>query len=636
MHKDGLLVQHLLDRKLIDRRTYESIVNPATVPPIPGSQGRHSHPHHSHRRLPQVEEEVAAESSSRRPRFEHWRDRRGEQGREHHRRHRSDLAPRQRYPSEQVSATTFDHCEDAVLGSREPPNSIYSSSKVSRNTSPEGSSVSSRNTASRHSEDRSVRHASDETVLNTVADELHQNDTGLAREASDASPGRSERPRSQDYSDDGPSSCPTETSTPESDSFWLAESSEDEAKTLEEDHLFIQFRGLAVDRVFDAFHSWKGDHSEEDLPCDGVGESDPASKQDKGKGKASASSKRTLGDRSESSKAITGSSGPSSNRVGCSKRRRTSDRQLTFACPYTKKDPMSYRDCYKYKLSRIRDVKQHLARCHRNPLYCPRCMGTFETEEERDEHIREFSCPSRPSIRMDGITESQKSQLAKKSAPNASPEAQWFAVFDIVFPGHEPRPLSPYVDSELLQDITHYQDFLTSHGPRIISDLLAQRGVVTWNLPNEERDLAAFQQTIFEEGLGIIFEQWLARRSSSSQDSNVPSGSGSSSQNTPPSSSHSGERIGPNAVHDSRAVPPVTVGSPPDGGPSDALTEREDIPANPADHFSFGEGSHGTFGFEHGDVEFPAASTCDVDEMMRLFMDDAQLEASSDFPPDLS
>jgi hypothetical protein len=64
MQTDGHVVQYLLDHNLIDRRTYDSILNPTSVPPIPGQDH-----HRSHRsRLPQVEENVAGESSSSRSR----------------------------------------------------------------------------------------------------------------------------------------------------------------------------------------------------------------------------------------------------------------------------------------------------------------------------------------------------------------------------------------------------------------------------------------------------------------------------------------------------------------------------------------------------------------------------------------
>lgn len=502
------------------------------------------------------------------------------------------------------------------------------------NASLKSFAASSKNTASRNSANKSpgsqtIGHIDDETTASALASAIArakaQKDTALAIGGRSSSAMGIEPPESQEHSDDAHSTCLTDASTPESGSFWLAEYSEDEDRKLEDDHPFSQFKELAVFRVLVAFHTWKGNPSKEDIPCDGAGESNPASTRDKGKGKSSATGKRTWADQSEANENIDDGSGPSSNRVDCSKRRRTSHRQLTFACPYTKKDPMLYRDCYRYKLSRIRDVKQHLARCHRKPLYCPRCMGTFGTEVERDDHIREFSCPSRRSITLDGITEYQKSQLAKKSAPNASPEAQWFAVFEIVFPGHKPKPASPYVDSELLQDITLYQDFLTSNGPRILSGILDERGAVTWNLPDGERDLAAFQQTVFEEGLRTVFDQWFARRSSNSPDLTMSSSSGSNSRDTPPSSSASRERVGSTSGHGSGNVPHEGMGTLPSGRPVDTLPDSEDIVGSSIGPGSFDEGLDATFRLEYGDFDFPAE--LNIDELVGLFGDDAQVSS---------
>lgn len=489
--------------------------------------------------------------------------------------------------------------------------------------------AASRNTASRHSankrpETRSIGHAGDETAASTISSVLAQKDAALAIGGSSSSAVGIEPPEPQDYLDDAHSTCLTDASTPESGSFWLAEYSEDEDRKLDDDHPFSQFKELAVFRVLVAFHSWKGNPSKDDTPCDGAGESNPASTRDKGKGKSSATGKRTWADQSENIEKIDDGSEPSSNRIDCSKRRRTSHRQLTFACPYTKKNPMLYRDCYRYKLSRIRDVKQHLARCHRKPLYCPRCMGTFGTEVERDDHIREFSCPSRRPITLDGITEYQKSQLAKKSAPNASPEAQWFAVFEIVFPGHTPKPASPYVDSELLQDITLYQDFLTSHGPRILSGILDERGAVTWNLPDGERDLAAFQQTVFEEGLRTVFDQWFARRSSNSQDLTMSSSSRSNSHDTPPSSSTSWERVGSTSGHGSGIVAHEGMGTLPSGRPVDTLHGDEDFAGSSAGQGSFGEGLDETFWIESGDLDVDLPAGLTYNELVRLLEDDVQ------------
>lgn len=369
----------------------------------------------------------------------------------------------------------------------------------------------------------------------------------------------------------------TETSTPDSSSFWLAECSDDEIEILGEEHPFMQFKTVAVTEVIERFTLSTQYLVEQDVPCQSTGQPSLQYSQDKGKEQGSAKRKRSCPDHSGTSQGNTDGSEPSSSQTTSSKRRRIVDQKSTFACPYAKKDPMSYKDCYRYTLSRIRDVKQHLARCHRNPPYCPRCRGIFQTEDERDEHIRDVPCPLRPSIKFEGITESQRRQLAKKSASNTSLEAQWFTVFDILFPGHDPRPQSPYIDNELLQDITLYQDFLTSNGPRILSDVLTRRGAITWNLPNEERDLTAFQQTVFEEGLRQIFEQWVARRIRSNEPEvpNIVSSSGIASNLTPPSSSTSVERAGSNANQAPGVPSPGSTSAVPGRGPTITLAGSE-------------------------------------------------------------
>lgn len=625
MVKDGHLVKHLIDQGIIDRSTYESILNPTTVPRIPRYRHKSKRGGQKNRYVPQVDEGFIAGSSSRhnhRQRDSRWEHNLGQESK----RGRQNRNGR----SELCSAPGIISIDTAVR--RTLVQDLYPSSNM-LSTPLEGLRIPNRSTASRDPatnsrtfDDQSIEHASEGNLTSTDANELLNQVTGLERDGSSRSSVRNEPPGSQDDSDDGQSTCPTDASTSESGSFWLAEYSEDENRKLDEDHPFNHFKELAVFKVLMAFHSGKRNLSKEDVPCDGAGESNPTSTQSKGKSKATATGKRTWANKSENNENIDDGSAQSSNRVDCSKRRRTSHRQVTFACPYTKKDPMLYRDCYRYKLSRIRDVKQHLARCHRKPLYCPRCMGTFGTEVERDDHIREFSCPSRRLVTLDGITEYQKSQLAKKSAPNASPEAQWFAVFEIVFPGHRPKPASPYVDSELLQDITLYQDFLTSHGPRILSGILTERGGVTWNLPDGERDLAAFQQTVFEEGFRTVFDQWFARRSRNSQDLTMSSSSESNSHDTPPSSSTSRERVGSTSGHGSGTVTHEGMGALPSGRPVYTLPDSEDISGGSNGQGSFDEGLDVSSRLEYaGDFELPAELS--IDELVALMGDDGQVSS---------
>ncbi|KAI0380496.1 hypothetical protein F5Y04DRAFT_99570 [Hypomontagnella monticulosa] len=188
-------------------------------------------------------------------------------------------------------------------------------------------------------------------------------------------------------------------------------------------------------------------------------------------------------------------------------KRRAQDRRLWLACPYAKKDPVRYRDCYRYFLARVRDVKQHLARCHRKPIYCPICNDTFEDEDEKDIHIRKRNCTPRPSIVIEGISEKQKRELSNRVSSKMPEEQQWFAVFDTLFSPH-PRPRTPYRDRELSDDLCVFQDFMAVRGPALLADFLEAKGVMTSNLSQEERDLATFKKEVLGEGLQLIIDQW--------------------------------------------------------------------------------------------------------------------------------
>lgn len=117
-----------------------------------------------------------------------------------------------------------------------------------------------------------------------------------------------------------------------------------------------------------------------------------------------------------------------------------------FACPFFKKDPVKYSDCHRYRLLRIRDVKQHLRRCHCRLIYCPVCDETFQKEEDRDTHTRQRTCQEVP-FRIDGMTKLQQEKLAEKIWIKTSEDTQWFKMFTTVFPDEQP-PSSPYIEPD--------------------------------------------------------------------------------------------------------------------------------------------------------------------------------------------
>ncbi|KAL1852901.1 hypothetical protein Daus18300_011983 [Diaporthe australafricana] len=112
---------------------------------------------------------------------------------------------------------------------------------------------------------------------------------------------------------------------------------------------------------------------------------------------------------------------------------------MVFACPFQKFNPHKYHKCLKYTLSRIKDVKQHIYRQHRQPeYYCARCYETFATTENRDDHARGPQCAKREMPHFEGISEEQKRELQKSSSRKQSLREQWFEIWDVVFPGCPP------------------------------------------------------------------------------------------------------------------------------------------------------------------------------------------------------
>lgn len=190
------------------------------------------------------------------------------------------------------------------------------------------------------------------------------------------------------------------------------------------------------------------------------------------------------------------------------------DQARPLACPFFKKDPVVHQPCYKYRLMRIRDVKQHVGRKHSLPIYCPICFETFYGEEQRDAHVRVANeCSSRQAPRPQGVTEDQKRRLGRRAPSTQTVEEQWYGIFDILFDKTQvARPTSPYLDTHqaLLSGALKYQEFVEGPGVEILRNVLTDSGAITWNLPDDERDLQSFQQNILERGLRMMFEQWAA------------------------------------------------------------------------------------------------------------------------------
>ncbi|KAI0811341.1 hypothetical protein GGR55DRAFT_96355 [Xylaria sp. FL0064] len=120
-------------------------------------------------------------------------------------------------------------------------------------------------------------------------------------------------------------------------------------------------------------------------------------------------------------KAISTTHSPSGHRKNSSPRSQRKrpkaqpiDKDRTLACPFYTNNPAQYFKCARYKLSRIKDVKQHLTRIHKEPIHCSRCYTIFDNESTRDDHVRgPDSCEVQPKIDFGYITRSQTDMLQK-------------------------------------------------------------------------------------------------------------------------------------------------------------------------------------------------------------------------------
>jgi hypothetical protein len=142
-----------------------------------------------------------------------------------------------------------------------------------------------------------------------------------------------------------------------------------------------------------------------------------------------------------------------------------------FACPFVKRFPGRYFKCYGHMLKDVPRVKYHLSRVHLLPIYCPMCSMTFDKEDLRDEHIRIAQCPRKPPIQWEGITSFQRQQLKKRSLSINTPEANWYEVFQILFPEKQ-LPRSPYIDLSLSGELGMLREHMCAQGPGIWSSIL--------------------------------------------------------------------------------------------------------------------------------------------------------------------
>ncbi|KAK3937044.1 hypothetical protein QBC46DRAFT_417350 [Diplogelasinospora grovesii] len=135
----------------------------------------------------------------------------------------------------------------------------------------------------------------------------------------------------------------------------------------------------------------------------------------------------------------------------------------SLACPFDKRNPKQPKKCAKYVLSTISHVKQHLRRVHHRagPLCAASCAVASESDINRGVHLR-HSAECQPEM-FDGVlTNAQMEDLNTNAKRKEGDRNQWFALWDLLFPG-EPQPDSHYHEDDEEGDVSvSCADLITS------------------------------------------------------------------------------------------------------------------------------------------------------------------------------
>jgi hypothetical protein len=186
--------------------------------------------------------------------------------------------------------------------------------------------------------------------------------------------------------------------------------------------------------------------------------------------------------------------------------------QKSLACPYLKLDPIKYRKCCAYKLTKIKNVKQHLYRRHAPPHYCQRCFSTFKDDASRKTHVN--SCQSEGTTVLDGISYYQRELLRQKSKAGLSDADKWFAIWKLLFPGRRP-PISAYLNTDLSLEMRGLQEYCLQRGPALLREQLqSNQWWLSQELDAEQQQVA--QERLLGQGIISMFESWHRSRVSTS------------------------------------------------------------------------------------------------------------------------
>ncbi|KAH6898092.1 hypothetical protein B0T10DRAFT_555429 [Thelonectria olida] len=157
-----------------------------------------------------------------------------------------------------------------------------------------------------------------------------------------------------------------------------------------------------------------------------------------------------------------------------------------FACPFYRRNPtkhMKPRSCGGPGWPSIHRLKEHIYRCHKLPIHCPRCGVEFSSQSLLRGHQR---LPEGCAVQLvnlpEGIDKEQEMLLRKKQK-KGSEEEKWMDAYRILFPDEDGDLIpTPYYDNSQVPEmerqredaLTQYERFQRRELLRVVRNLLEE------------------------------------------------------------------------------------------------------------------------------------------------------------------
>lgn len=172
-----------------------------------------------------------------------------------------------------------------------------------------------------------------------------------------------------------------------------------------------------------------------------------------------------------------------------------------LACPFYIRNQESNVDCLtQHELQSIEDIKQHLCRVHRQPIFCPVCGDIYISFASRDHHLRGQTCTLAAYPSFSGITDYQLNQLGMLSHSPSDEGKQWFDIWNIVFPGI-PQPHSPFYSGRQERLVCNIRRMWRIKGHQMISEALRKRNPMDYKTRSEDKDLVRLHIEVLDRAI---------------------------------------------------------------------------------------------------------------------------------------